>query len=51
MRSSVPKVVTAFYLISWIFIGNFMLLNLFLAILLDAFSEEDDDEDEVVISE
>ena len=43
MRSTVPKVVTAFYLISWIFIGNFMLLNLFLAILLDAFSEEDEE--------
>jgi hypothetical protein len=28
----------------WIFLGNFILLNLFLAILLDAFLEEDDDE-------
>jgi hypothetical protein len=30
--------------ISWIFIGNFILLNLFLAILLDSFLEEDDEE-------
>jgi hypothetical protein len=29
----------------WIFLGNFILLNLFLAILLDAFLEEDDEED------
>ena len=28
---------TALILIIWIFIGNFILLNLFLAILLDAF--------------
>lgn len=27
----------------WIFLGNFILLNLFLAILLDAFLEEDDE--------
>ena len=33
------KTVTAIYYISWIFIGNFILLNLFLAILLDAFGE------------
>lgn len=30
---------------SWIFIGNFILLNLFLAILLDGFLNEDDEED------
>ena len=28
----------------WIFLGNFILLNLFLAILLDSFLEEEDDE-------
>lgn len=28
----------------WISLGNFVLLNLFLAILLDAFLEEDDEE-------
>jgi hypothetical protein len=32
------------YLIAWIFMGNFVLLNLFLAILIDAFLEEDDEE-------
>jgi hypothetical protein len=30
--------------IVWIFLGNFILLNLFLAILLDAFLEEDEEE-------
>ena len=32
------------YYVSWIFIGNFILLNLFLAILLDGFLAEDDDD-------
>lgn len=43
MRSSVGGVVSSIYFISWIFIGNFMLLNLFLAILLDSFAEEEED--------
>lgn len=30
---------TIFYCVSWIFIGNFIFLNLFLAILLDGFNE------------
>lgn len=29
------------YLVSWIFIGNLSLLNLFLAILLDGFTNDD----------
>ena len=38
--------------ITWIFIGNFILLNLFLAILLDSFLEEDEEEqDDMVIRE
>ena len=32
------------YYVTWIFIGNFILLNLFLAILLDGFLSEDDEE-------
>lgn len=46
MGSSMNKFVSAIYFISSIFIGNFMLLNLFLAILLDSFTaveEEDHD--------
>ena len=34
------------YYIAWIFIGNFILLNLFLAILLDSFLGEDDEEED-----
>lgn len=33
----INKTVTAIYYISWIFIGNFILLNLFLAILIGGF--------------
>lgn len=32
----------ALLLMAWIFLGNFILLNLFLAILLDAFLVDDD---------
>jgi len=45
MRSSTGPVVSAIYLVSWIFIGNFILLNLFLAILLDSFLEEEKEEE------
>ncbi len=49
MRVETPAI-SAIYLITWIFIGNYILLNLFLAIMLDAFTETDDamDEDEEV---
>lgn len=40
LRSDVAKPISALYFISWVFLGNFMLLNLFLAILLDSFTEE-----------
>jgi len=47
MRGNNPKFLVAIFYIGWIFIGNFILLNLFLAILLDSFlSEEEDDEDD-----
>ena len=36
----------AFYYISFLFIGNYILLNLFLAIMLDAFGDEDGNDDE-----
>ena len=42
----IMKTVTAVYYISWIFIGNFILLNLFLAILIDAFNDEEDPDEE-----
>jgi len=46
MRGEMGKWVPAAFFIVWIFIGNFILLNLFLAILLDAFLVEDEDCDE-----
>jgi hypothetical protein len=39
-RTSINKFLTAIYLFSWIFIGNFVFLNLFLAILIDGFTHE-----------
>jgi len=36
---------------SWIFLGNFILLNLFLAILLDAFLVDEDGMSEEEIEE
>ena len=39
--SAIFKTISAIYYISWIFIGNFILLNLFLAILIDSFGEAD----------
>jgi len=44
MKGAVGPWVPAIYYIVWIFIGNFILLNLFLAILLDSFLDEDDDD-------
>jgi hypothetical protein len=38
------KYFVTIYLISWIFLGNFILLNLFLSVLIEAFLENDEDE-------
>ena len=46
MRADINKLLIVVYYISWSFIGNFILLNLFLAILIDSFLEEKDEEDE-----
>lgn len=37
LRTDNNYILTLVFLISWIFIGNYVLLNLFLSILLDAF--------------
>jgi len=44
-RSSVNKVLSISYLVSWIFIGNYIFLNLFLALLLDEFTSEEVEEE------
>ena len=46
MRSDLGKIIPSLYYVSWIFIGNFILLNLFLAILLDSFIEQEQEEEE-----
>ena len=41
------------FLLAWAFIGNFILLNLFLAILLDSFlseAEEEQDPEELLLA-
>jgi hypothetical protein len=41
LRSETTSVITIVYLIAWIFIGNYIFLNLFLAILLDGFENSE----------
>jgi len=51
-RSNVNFILTCGYLISWIFFGNFVLLNLFLAILIDGFtSKPEKDQDDIFFGE
>lgn len=55
LNASTNKILTIAYLYLWIFAGNFVLLNLFLAVLLDGFSsnneiEEDEVKDELTLS-
>jgi hypothetical protein len=46
MRSpELSKFLVATYYIAWIFVGNFILLNLFLAILLDSFLGDEEEEE------
>jgi len=52
MLTEVQPIVTIAYLTTWIFIGNFVLLNLFLAILIEGFtSKEKRDEDDIYFGE
>lgn len=46
MRSPMDPYFISIFYIMWIFLGNFILLNLFLAILLDSFLEEDEESNE-----
>lgn len=46
MRGDIDKILASAFLIVWIFVGNFILLNLFLAILLDSFIEEDEEQED-----
>lgn len=44
VASGVNQYFVGLYYMVWIFLGNFILLNLFLAILLDSFLEDDEEE-------
>jgi hypothetical protein len=46
MRSSQNPFIICIFYIAWIFLGNFILLNLFLAILLDSFLDESGEEED-----
>ena len=48
-NSTKIPLVSNLYVISWIFLGNFALLNLFLAILLDGFTQNLEEEDKIKI--
>ncbi len=45
LRSGVNQAITILYFLSWIVIGNYILLQLFLAVLIDSFMEEDEEEE------
>jgi len=52
MRTDVHMSLVMTYLISWIFIGNYILLNLFLAILIEGFTNKPKkDEDDIFFGE
>jgi hypothetical protein len=46
MDSDVNFMITMIYYISWIFIGNYMLLNLLMSIILDGFTTIEEEEHE-----
>jgi Ion transport protein len=45
LRSSQSMILSLTYLIVWIFIGNYIFLNLFLSILLDGFENKEQEDD------
>ena len=44
MRTNTPVYVTGLFYVVWIFIGNFILLNLLLTIIFDAFLRADEED-------
>jgi len=47
MRAQISIFVALFY-VSWLFIGNYVLLNLFLVLVLDAFAADEEIDDDIV---
>lgn len=50
-RSQINKIISASFLISWIFVGNLVFLNLFLAIMLDGFNQAQVDKDDPTVDD
>jgi hypothetical protein len=48
MQTEIDISITLIYFLSWIILGNYTLLNLFLAILLEGFGAESTFDDKVV---
>ena len=46
LRGQIEKYFTIIYFVIWIFVGNYVLLNLFLAILLNGFGISSDQKEE-----
>jgi hypothetical protein len=51
LRTDAITVIVLVYFFSWIFIGNMVLLNLFLAVLLEGFEDKSISEDLVILEE
>jgi len=52
MHSEINNAIVSLYMIFWIFVSNYVLLNLFLAILIDGFtSKTEHDEDDIYFGE
>jgi hypothetical protein len=48
LQTDIGTGITLFYFLSWIILGNYTLLNLFLAILLEGFGAESTFDDHIV---
>lgn len=51
LNSKQNQIMSMFYFFLWIFVGNYVLLNLFLAVLLDGFSVNAEEEDDKIQDE
>jgi hypothetical protein len=50
-RGDLNKYMVALFFVAWIFIGNFIILNLFISVLLDSYLEENDEEEDKLSKE
>ena len=50
-QGELNKHMVALFFIAWIFIGNFIILNLFISVLLDSYLEENDELEDKISKE